>query len=165
MQPVKELQNLRSHEKSWPVFNLTNGESRSLDGVAGTSCELSVQFEVGSAGRCGVKVRASKDEREETLLYYDAGIKELVFDSTHSGGAGRKIIERAPFELAAGEPLRLRVFVDNSVVEVFANDRQAIGRRVYPVHPDSEGIKIFSQNGTTRVRALKAWEMAPSNPY
>lgn len=165
MQPVKELENLRMHQKSWPAFNLKNGETRSVEGVAGTSCELSVQFEVGSARRCGVKVRASKDEREETLLYYDAETKELVFDSTRSGGVGRKVIERAPLELAAGEPLKLRVFVDNSVVEVFANDRQAIGRRVYPEQPDSVGIKIFNKNGPTPVRVLKAWEMAPSNPY
>jgi len=165
MQPVKELDNLRSHEKSWPVLTLTDGETKVLEGVAGTSCELLVEFELGAAQRCGLKVLASSNGKEETLLYYDARAKELVFDSSHSGDVGRKVVERAPFELKPGEPLRLRVFVDKSVVEVFVNDRQAIGRRVYPTLPDSVGVKLFSDGGPARVAALKAWDMAPSNPY
>ena len=62
-------------------------------------------------------------------------------------GEGPKSIEAGPFELKADEPLRLRVFVDKSVVEVFANGRQAVMRRVYPVRTDSVGIAIFSRGG------------------
>ena len=72
------------------------------------------------------------DGKEETLIYYDAEAKQLVFDSTHSGNGGRKAVERAPLELKKGEPLTLRVFVDKSIVEVYANDRQAIGRHSLP---------------------------------
>ena len=89
-----------------------------------------------------MKVRASSDGEEETLLYYDAEAKQLVFDSTRSGDGGRKVVERAPLELQPGEPLKLRVFVDKSVVEVYANDRQAIGRRVYPTRADSLGVVL-----------------------
>jgi len=74
----------------------------------GHSCELGVEIEVGAAQRCGVKVRASSDGQEETLLYYDAATKELVFDSTRSGASGRKVVERAPLVLKPGEPLTLR---------------------------------------------------------
>ena len=165
MAPVKELEHLRANEKSWNSITLGSGETKALEGVSGISCELSIEIEAGSAQACGVKVRASGDGQEETLLYYDAGAKELVFDSTHSGDAGRKVIERAPFELKAGEPLKLRVFVDKSVVEVYANDRQAIGRRVYPTRPESVGVKLFSSGGEARFTAVKAWEMMPSNPY
>jgi len=165
MEPVKELESLRSHEKSWPASKLANGQAKVVEGVTAVSCELSVEFNLGAAQRCGLKVRASGDEKEETLLYYDAAAKELVFDSTHSGDVGRKVIERAPFELKPGEPLKLRVFVDKSVVEVFANDRQAIGRRVYPTLPDSVGVKLFCKGGEARVTTLKAWEIMPSNPF
>ncbi len=75
------------------------------------------------------------------------------------------MVERAPFALQAGEPLKLRVFVDKSVVEVFANDRQAIGRRVYPVRDDSLGVSVFASGGSARFKDVKAWEMMPSNPY
>ena len=132
LQPVKELETLRCHEKSWSDLALADGDAKALEGVTGDSCELALEIEPGAAERCGLKVRASAGGEEETLLYYDARKAELVFDSTRSGADGRKVVERAPFALQPGEPLKLRVFVDKSVVEIFANDRQAIGRRVYP---------------------------------
>jgi beta-fructofuranosidase len=57
------------------------------------------------------------------------------------------------------------VFVDKSVVEVFANGRQAVMRRIYPSRADSVGVKLFSNGGPANVAALEAWEMMPSNPF
>ncbi|MBM4092020.1 MAG: glycoside hydrolase family 32 protein [Planctomycetes bacterium] len=165
MQPVKELETLRSRETTWNNLALSDGETKPLEGVAGDSCELGMEIELGTAQRCGVKVRAAPGGEEETLLYYDADKKELVFDSTRSGKAGRKVVERAPFTLKTGEPLKLRVFVDKSVVELYANDRQAIGRRVYPTRPDSLGVSVFANGGPAKARQVKAWQIEPSNPY
>ncbi|MBP9900590.1 MAG: GH32 C-terminal domain-containing protein [Verrucomicrobia bacterium] len=165
MQPVKELERLRCHEKSWNDLALAAGETRALEGVAGDACELEIEIEVGTAQQSGLKARASTRSEEETLLYYDADKKELVFDSTRSGKEGRKVIERAPFALKPGEPLKLRVFVDKSVVEIFANDRQAISRRVYPTRGDSLGLVLFANGGSARFKSVKAWDMMASNPY
>ena len=99
------------------------------------------------------------------MLYYDVAARELVFDATRSGGDGRRVFERAPLTLRPGEPLQLRIFVDKSVVEIFANDRQAIGRRVYPARSDSLGISLFTAGGTATFTSVKAWEMMPSNPF
>jgi beta-fructofuranosidase len=165
LRPVKELETLRGREKSWGDFEIAGGETKRLQGMTGDACELALEIEPGAAQRCGLKVRASAGGEEETLLYYDAEKKELVFDSIHSGGDGRKAVERAPFVLLPGESLKLRVFVDKSVVEIFANDRQAIGRRVYPVRNDSLGVSLFASGGNARFKAVKAWDMAPSNPY
>jgi beta-fructofuranosidase len=57
------------------------------------------------------------------------------------------------------------VFVDRSVVEAFANDRQAAMRRIYPTRADSVGVSLFSQGGAAKVRRVTAWEMSPSNPF
>ncbi len=165
LQPVKELERLRFHEKAWNELALAAGETRALEGVAGDACELEIEIEVGTAPQSGLKVRASSNGEEETLLYYDADKKELVFDSTRSGKEGRKVVERAPFTLKSGEPLKLRVFVDKSVVEIFANDRQAIGRRVYPTRSDSLGLVLFAKGGGARFKSVKAWDIMPSNPY
>jgi len=54
--------------------------------------------------------------------------------------------------------------VDRSVVEVFANDRQAVMRRIYPSRADSLGVTLFSLGGAAVVTALEAWDMAPANP-
>jgi len=50
------------------------------------------------------------------------------------------------------------------VVEVFANDRQAITRRIYPT-AGSNQIKLFSTGGATRFYSLAAWDMMPTNAY
>ena len=165
MAPVKELETLRCHEKSWSDISLADGETRPLTGLVGDSSELALEITPGTARQSGVKVRASKGGEEETLLYYDAAIGELVFDSTRSGREGRRVIERAPLVLRPGESLKLRVFVDKSVVELYANDRQAIGRRVYPTRPDSLSTTLFARGGAAGFKTIKAWEMMPSNPY
>ena len=63
---------------------------------------------------------------------------------------GPKSVEAGPFELNAEEPLKLRVFVDKSIVEVFANGRQAVMRRIYPSREDSVGVAVFSDGRTGR---------------
>ena len=124
-----------------------------------------MEIDPGAAKRCGVKVRAASNGKEETLLYHDVEAKQLVFDATRSGAMGRTVIERAPLALQKGEPLNLRVFIDKSVVEVYANDRQAIGRRVYPTQDDSLGVLLFTEGGEATFKNVRAWEMAPSNPF
>ena len=165
LRPVKELETLRRHEKTWGAQALADGGTKPLESINGDACELALEIDVNAAKRCGVKVRASSDGQEETLLYFDADTKQLVFDSTRSGREGRKVVERAPFALKSGETLKLRVFVDKSVVEIFANDRQAIGRRVYPARNDSLGVTLFTHGGSAEFKAVKAWEMMPSNPF
>jgi beta-fructofuranosidase len=163
--PVDELKMLRAHEQCWTDLKVGDGQTHSLDGLVGDSCELAMEIQVGSAQRCGVKVRASAGGEEETLLYYDAAARELVFDATRSGGDGRRVVERAPFDLPEGEPLKLRVFVDKSVVELYANDRQAICRRIFPVREDSLGIRLYAEGGDAAFKTVNAWEMMPANPY
>jgi beta-fructofuranosidase len=165
MRPVPELEVLRHHARSWKNITLADGGARLLEGVTGDACELELEISVGKSKRCGVKVRAAPNGEEETLLYYDAEKRELVFDSTRSGKEGRKVVERAPFTLKPGELLKLRVFVDKSVVEIYANDRQAIGRRVYPTRADSLGLILFAEGGIARFKSVNAWDMMPSNPY
>lgn len=166
MRPVKELQTLRCQEKTWSNIALAAGEEKRLDGVVGDSCELDIAVDSpAKAWRIGVKVRASADGEEETLLYYDTEAGQLVFDSTKSGIDGRRKVERAPLEPRRGEPLKLRVFVDKSVVEVYANDRQAICRRVYPGRGDSLGVVLYAAGGMVKFSRVRAWEMMPSNPY
>nr|HRC76283.1 GH32 C-terminal domain-containing protein [Kouleothrix sp.] len=62
-------------------------------------------------------------------------------------------------ELAAGEPLRLRIFVDRSIVEVFANERACVSGRAYPTRESSAGLELFASGGSATVVALDAWEL------
>ncbi|MDX1933472.1 MAG: glycoside hydrolase family 32 protein [Capsulimonadales bacterium] len=165
MCPVPELEALRLKERSWHDLTISDGGEMTLAVPSGDSCELRLEIAPETAVRYGVKVRVSPDDAEETCLYVDAETGELVFDATKSGADGRTTVERAPFVPTSGEPLILRVFVDKSVIEIYAGDRQAICRRVYPARSDSLGIRLFARGGTARFVTVRAWEMAPSNPF
>ena len=73
--------------------------------------------------------------------------------------------QEAPLRLGPDEKLRLRVFLDRSILEVFANDRQCITQRIYPSRQDSLGIRLFSEGGSIEVESFQAWEMTPANPW
>ncbi len=68
--------------------------------------------------------------------------------------------ETAPIVLEDDEPLRLRVFIDRSIVEIFANDQQCIAARVYPGCDDSVGVSLRAQGSDAVLRSLDAWRMA-----
>ena len=57
------------------------------------------------------------------------------------------------------EPLKLRVFVDKSVVEVFVNGRQCVAMRVYPSLKESIGVSLRSQGQESKLLSLDAWQM------
>ena len=64
-----------------------------------------------------------------------------------------------------GEALELRVLIDRSVIEVFANGRQSLTQRVYPTRSDSTGGRLFAVGGVARASVLEAWDMEPVAPW
>ena len=64
----------------------------------------------------------------------------------------------APFALKEGEDLTLRVFIDKTFVEVFADDRQAAATAI-PFVAENTGINLFSKGGAIEVKTLKTWKM------
>ena len=67
--------------------------------------------------------------------------------------------ETAPVFIDKDETLKLRVFIDKSVVEVFVNGKQALAVRVYPSRKDSIGISLRSQGQDSELKSLEAWQM------
>ena len=67
--------------------------------------------------------------------------------------------ESAPVLIEPGEPVRLRIFVDRSVVEVFVNGRQCVAVRVYPGRRDSTGVSLTSRGQESVVLSLDCWRM------
>ena len=67
--------------------------------------------------------------------------------------------ETGPVFLEPNENLRIRVFIDKSVVEVFVNDKQCIALRVYPGRQDSTGVSLRSQGTSSEIIKLESWTM------
>jgi beta-fructofuranosidase len=162
----REIESLRYDPFTTKNFTLQSGTELVVDEVRGNSLELYVEIESSDAQEFGVKVCVSPDGQEFTVISYDPGEGKLKVDARKSGPEDRaKSVEAAPFELKKGERLKLRVFVDKSVVEVFANSRQAVVRRIYPAQPDSLGVSLFTAGGSAEVHTLKSWKISPSNPF
>lgn len=64
-----------------------------------------------------------------------------------------------PFFLNTGEIVKLRIFIDKSVVEVFVNGKQALIANVRPGRDDSKGVSIRSQGQEAELISLDAWQM------
>ena len=165
MKPVKELEQLRLNKKTVSQIEIVPGNEVKLNELGSELMELEITFLPNQAKEFGIEVCVSEGGDEKTRVYYDQEENMLKVDTRKSGlNFGRKTIEEAPLEIKDGEMLQLTIYVDKSIIEVFANDRQAIARRIYP-SLGGTGISLFSTAGNVTAQSIKAWEIMPSNPY
>jgi sucrose-6-phosphate hydrolase SacC (GH32 family) len=166
MNPPEEIERLRFNGKKTAPFNVSAGSEILVEGIGGNCLELNLEMVPKDSKQFGIKVCRSPKGEEQTLVYYDATAKKLKVDTNKSSLVeGPKSVEAGPLDLKADEPLKLRVFLDKSAVEVFANGRQAVMRRIYPSRRDSIGVAVFTSGGPVSVTKCEAWDMMPSNPY
>jgi len=163
--PADECKKLRYQARMYGSMIIGHNCRYQLDGVNGESCEIKLSINMKKAGRAGILVRACPDESTATYIYYNAGEKQLVMDTTSGTIKGRPIKESAPLTLGKDENLEMTVYVDKSVIEVFANQRQAICRRVYPDGSSYDTVKLFCDGGEALFEEIMAWDMMPSNYY
>lgn len=98
--------------------------------------------------------RMSQDGREATQLVIDLVKHAISLDRTRSSvGQGSRLCRSGHFQIFE-EALQLRVFCDNSVVEVFANDRFSMSSRIYP-SPTSLGMQLTLQGDEQDVAAMQ----------
>ena len=62
--------------------------------------------------------------------------------------------------LVDDEPLRLRVFIDTRIVEIFVNGQQCVAARVYPGRDESVGVSLRAQGSDAVLESLDAWRMS-----
>ena len=103
-----------------------------------------------------------RENNERVLVIYNRAEGMLRVDTRQSGSLNRPVLEEAPLVLAENEQLELILYIDKSVLEVFANDRQAITRRIY--NP-KEVLPEFGVFGDGVITELKSFRMMPTMPY
>ena len=107
---------------------------------------------------------------DEPFSALDAPTRQslLTLDTSYSSLAP-DALSRAPetgaVDLGADETLKLRVFVDRSVVEVFANGRLCVAARVYPTLAESLGVSLRAQGQEADLISLDAWQMKAVTSY
>ncbi|PWN41000.1 Arabinanase/levansucrase/invertase [Ceraceosorus guamensis] len=160
----------RRHESGVIRFDSANGTAFQLLDVASRSWELSTEVEVASGtAEVGLSIAHNQDRTKCTTVAFRPSEERLVVDRTRSTSASRGI-KTAPivspltlftFSSTNGdittEKLRLRIFCDNSVLEIFANDRLALATRIYPDDPSCVLLSAFAR-GPANFTNLDVWE-------
>jgi len=161
MQPVPELAALRAAHTRSAAVEVPAGQVIMLPDIAGDTLELLVALAPARAGRCGIVVRRSPDGAEQTQIRYDATLQQLVVDRTRSSldSTTDRSLHVAPLTLDPDEPLRLQIFLDRSVLEVFANQRVSITSRIYPTRADSLGVALLAEQDDAQLLGLDAWQL------
>ncbi|KAL2061208.1 hypothetical protein VTL71DRAFT_7481 [Oculimacula yallundae] len=127
MRPAPQVAKLRPHTPSASL--------ESLQSLRSTNYEINATFRnVSGKERFVFNVRESPSSAEVTKIIFDVGNNKITVHRSRSSleNLGASNVDAGTFHLLPGEDLHVKIFVDNSILEVFANDRFALTSRIYP---------------------------------
>lgn len=144
--PVREIYNYRQNKVEASGLKVCDG-SASVEGVEGDKIELDVTFCPGDAKKAGVKFFVGTEH--ETLVYYDADLKAVVFDRAKSGitpeGVEPNLTVRYCDLDEVTDRIRFQIFLDVCSAEIFINDgRFTMTGNMFPDEEDT-GVVFFSE--------------------
>jgi beta-fructofuranosidase len=129
-------------------------EGVQLDALAAFACspaglmprqckiEVTVVFESNTRG-CGVMLHASKDLDSAYYVRLEPLRNRLVFDSLpRPGDIPFDVGVERPITLSSHTSINLKVFVDNTVCVVYADDKVAMNTRLYDLKDGSWGVFV-----------------------
>ncbi|GMH29832.1 hypothetical protein Nepgr_031675 [Nepenthes gracilis] len=132
----------------------------------------------GSLGPFGLLVLTAEDFSEQTPVYFyvtrgsDGDLKTFFCTDLSRSSMAAEVIKDiygSTVPVLRGEKLTLRVLVDHSIVEAFAQGgRTCITSRVYPTKAIYGGAKLFVFNNATEATitaSIKTWQMSPARPH
>lgn len=159
--PFEGLTGLRSST----MFSRNDFELNSVLDIApvsGREVELYGTFEVGNS-EFGFNI--FKSGNSEGKIYYNPASGEVTADFSNlarlinDNGVYDGIYHcTLPEKPKTGDILKLNVFIDHSILDIFVNDKWATSIRVFPTDSNADGIELFS-NGRVKVKDLKAWKL------
>ncbi len=115
--------------------------------------DLTLRFTEGTRG-CGVILRGSRDFETGYYIRLEPQRARLVFDSwPRPGDLPHSVEVERPLEVAAGTDVRLSLYVDGSVCEVYVNEQVALSTRLYQ-HPRGEW-GVFVSQGSAEFREVR----------
>jgi sucrose-6-phosphate hydrolase SacC (GH32 family) len=152
IKPLRELATLRYDPKTEKEITVKSDSIYKLQNINGDSIELEVVIPASKAREFGINLLCDENGGNGFPVAYGAGKKTLTVDYVNP-----------PFELKEGEDLTLRIFIDKSMIEVFANDRQAVVAW-HEYDPANLGVSLFSTGGDLFVKKVTAWKMKSIYP-
>ncbi|MGG4489822.1 GH32 C-terminal domain-containing protein [Metabacillus idriensis] len=161
-QPIEELEQLRGQASSWSNKTVKTGDANLLANVKGTSYELAAEIELplNSKAEFGFGLRES--DSQKTVVGYKAEEAKMFFDRSESGDISFSDKFSAYHETNVtpkNKRVKFRMFVDESSIEVFGNDGQAVFSNV--VFPDgaSDGMSFYTKGGSVKIVSLDIYPL------
>ena len=160
VKPAEEMKQLRNGMLMDEFVDLGANVARTLD-VAGDRLEIRLNVNHHDCQQFGIQFRRSPDGKQFTELRYNYATHRLRLDRELSSGTDE--VTRDPCEcelvLGRGETLKLTIYLDNSVIEIYANDRVSMASRIYPNLESAQGIRLYTGGGSASVGAT-VWQMS-----
>ncbi|KAG8976125.1 hypothetical protein FRB90_009304, partial [Tulasnella sp. 427] len=142
-----------------------------------------LSFTNGSDAQAGFTIYKSPTGGEQTHIFYDFAAETIRVDRSNSSvvtgfnlgaEAGKFRLWNVPGKNGKTQlqDLELKIFVDNSIVEIYANDVFALTTRVYPWRTDSVGLGYYTSGSSRNVTfsdikvyegLTNAWPDRPAN--
>lgn len=137
MEPAPEVATLRGRHRRRRGVPIVPSGSSLLGGLPGDCLEILAEIESSDVTGLKLLARSAPDATEQTLL---------------------------SSRIDPGETFKLRIFVDGSVIEVFADETICVSGRMYPSRSDAIDLALVGREGAGRVKILDIWEMQPISP-
>ncbi|MBI4663075.1 MAG: glycoside hydrolase family 32 protein [Verrucomicrobia bacterium] len=159
--PARELRKLRGrpyHRGAGTVDEAADWLRRRE--VSGDQLEIDIEFESAGSGKFGLKVR--QGEGEETVIGCEPSGNRLFLDRTRAGKTDFHPkfsgIHEAPLSARNGR-IRLRVFLDASSIEVFANEGEATLTALVLPASASRGLEFWAEPDGPKIRRVDIWKL------
>ncbi len=180
IEPAGDVESLRYNRQHVDAMRLPANQEIVLDKVSGNAMEIVAEIDPKGSSMVELDVLRSPNKEEVTriMFFKNRGYKHREFgrkgghnkktnsvitiDSSYSStlpDVKSRAPETAQLYMEPNEPLKLRVFIDRSVVEVFVNGKQCVALRVYPGREDSVGVSLRAQGQDAELKSLDAWQM------
>jgi beta-fructofuranosidase len=153
IRPAPQLRSLR------PEHRL--GSLKDFKTIHSTNHEIEATFRhLTGNEKLSFNVRESPNSAEVTKIFFDLPESLITVDRSHSSleNLGASFSESGRFWLQAEEDLHIRIFVDESIVEVFANDQFALSSRIYPSLETSQGVSYDFGSFDEQNVEFQCWE-------
>lgn len=127
---------------------------RDFSNVSSSSFELSAIFHEPTVDRIIFSFRKARDSSEATRIIVALQAHRITLDRSKSSLENGNSLDRSAHFQLLEKDVNLRVFCDESVVEVFVNDRVCLSSRIYPSR-DSLGMALEFEGSSASLQALK----------
>ncbi|MBW9154171.1 glycoside hydrolase family 32 protein [Clostridium estertheticum] len=160
MEPLPEYEMLRYDEKSYE--NTVIFKNKMIFEKRGRALEIELEIKINGDEDFSLNVLESHNEEEKTTIRYDAVAGEIFVDRSNSSNSEKvhKTILKSSLKKENGQLLTIRVFVDYSIIEVFADSEICLSTRIYPILESSENVSLELNKGNKlNIQKLNLWRM------